>query len=120
VKAKKGFKLTGKLSIAGLVPTGVRLRLYAGKKANPAPNAVSFGTGKLIARSPKLPKTGKYTIARPSVKFATFFQTRFEGYQTDCSGPSPSGRPVPCKGEDLAAITSNQVKVLKPKKKKRH
>lgn len=120
VKAKKGFKLTGKLSVAGLVPTGVRLRLYAGKKANPAPNAVSLGTGKPIARSPRVPKTGRYTIARPSVKFATFFQTRFESYLTDCTGPSPSGVTAPggCKGEDIAAITSNQVKVLKPKKKR--
>ena len=68
---------------------------------------------------PKLPRTGKYSIARPNVKFATFFQTRFENYGTQCTGPSPSGLPVKCAGEDIAAVTSNQLKVLKPKKKRR-
>lgn len=116
VKAKRGFKLVGQLKVAGLLPTGVKLNLYAGKKARPAPNAVSSGTGKRIARSPKLPKSGKYSIARPNVKFATFFQTRFENYGTQCTGPSPSGLPVPCSGEDIAAVTSNQLKVLKPKR----
>jgi hypothetical protein len=118
-KAKRGFKLVGQLKVAGLLPTGVKLNLYAGKKAKPAPNAISSGTGKRIARSPKLPKSGKYSIARPNVKFATFFQTRFENYGTQCSGPSPSGLPVPCNGEDIAAVTSNQLKVLKPKKRHR-
>ncbi len=115
-KAKRGFKLVGQLKVAGLLPTGVKLNLYAGKKARPAPNAISSGTGKRIARSPKLPKSGKYSIARPNVKFATFFQTRFENYGTKCTGPSPSGLPVPCAGEDIAAVTSNQLKVLKPKR----
>ncbi|MFL5921016.1 MAG: hypothetical protein ACJ75D_06905 [Gaiellaceae bacterium] len=119
-KAKRGFKLVGQLKVAGLLPTGVKLNLYAGKKARPAPTAVSSGTGKRIARSPKLPRTGKYSIARRNVKFATFFQTRFENYGTQCTGPSPSGLPFPCSGEDIAAVTSNQLKVLKPKKKKRH
>ena len=118
-KAKRGFKLVGQLKVAGLNPRGVRLGLYAGKKARPAPNAVASGTGKRITRSKALPGTGKYSIARPNVKFATLFQTRFENYGTSCEGPSPSGQPVPCKGEDIAAITSNQVKVLRPKKKKR-
>lgn len=118
-KARRGFKLVGQLKVAGLNPKGVRLGLYAGKKPRPAPNAVSSGTGKRIARSPKLPATGKYSIARPNVKFATFFQTRFENYGTKCTGPSPSGLPVPCAGEDIAAVTSNQLKVLKPKKRHR-
>jgi hypothetical protein len=52
------------------------------------------------------------------VKFTTFFQTRFENYITTCTGPSPSGLPVPCKGEDLAALTSNQVKATKPKRRR--
>jgi hypothetical protein len=119
-KAKRGFKLVGQLKVAGLNPKGVRLGLYAGKKARPAPNALAGGTGKRVARSKALPGTGKYSIARPNVKFATFFQTRFENYGTSCEGPSPSGLPVPCKGEDIAAVTSNQIKVLKPKKKRRH
>ena len=87
VAAKRGFKLTGQLKIAGVDPKGVKLDLYAGKKAGPAPNAVSGGTGKRIASSAKLPSSGKYTLARPNVKFATFFQTRFENYTTPCSGP---------------------------------
>jgi hypothetical protein len=119
VTAKRGFKLTGQLKIAGLNPKGVRLGIYAGKKAKPAPSATSSGTGKRVARSGKLPGTGKYSIARPNVKFATFFQARFENYGTQCTGPSPSGLPVPCSGEDIAAVTSSQIKVLKPKKKRR-
>jgi hypothetical protein len=117
-KAKKGFKLVGQLKVAGLNPAGVRLNLYAGKKARPAPNAVAGGTGKRVGRSGKLPKTGKYSIARPNVKFATFFQTRFENYGTKCTGSLTGVPPVPCGGEDIAAITSNQIKVLKPKKKR--
>ena len=118
--AKRGFKLVGQLKIAGVNPRGIKLDLYSGKKAGPAPNAVSGGTGKRITRSPKLPASGKYSIARPNVKFATFFQTRFENYTTACTGPSPSGLPVPCREERIAAITSNQLKVLKPKPKKKH
>jgi hypothetical protein len=118
-KSPKGFRLTGRLTITGLNPADSRLGLYAGKKARPAPNATSLGTGKRIARSARLPRTGKYSMTRRPVKFATFFQTRFETYVTECTGPSPSGQPVPCSGEDIAAITSNQVKVTKPKKKKR-
>ncbi len=118
-KAKKGLKLVGKLTMEGLNAAGIRLALYSGKKAQPAPNAVSSGTGSTskAARTGKLPASGKYTIARPSVKFTTFFQTRFENYVTPCTGPSPSGLPVPCKGEDLAAVTSNQVKATKPRKR---
>jgi hypothetical protein len=116
-KAKRGVKLVGQLKIAGVDPKGIKLDLYSGKKAGPAPNAVSGGTGKRITRSAKLPASGKYSIARPNVKFATFFQTRFENYTTPCTGASPSGLPVPCLEERIAAITSNQLKVLKPKKK---
>ena len=87
--------------------------------AQPAPNAVSAGKGKRIARSKALKATGKYTFLRPHVKVATFFQTRFENYTTDCTGPSPSGQPIPCREERIAAVTSNQVKVTKPKRKHR-
>jgi hypothetical protein len=118
-KAKRGFKLTGQLKIAGVDTRGIRLDLYAGKKAGPAPNAVSGGTGKRITRSAKLPASGKYSIARPNVKFATFFQTRFENYTTPCTGSLPGLPVVPCGEERIAAITSNQLKVLKPKKKHR-
>lgn len=118
VKAKRGVKLVGKLSVRGLNPAGVKLGLYAGKKANPAPGATSLGSGKRITQSAKLKASGKYSMTRPSVKFATFFQTRFENYGTECSGPSPSGLPVPCIGEDIGAVTSNQIKVTKPKKRR--
>jgi hypothetical protein len=118
-KAKNGFKLVGQLKVAGLNPAGVRLNLYSGKKARPAPNAVAGGTGKRAGRTARLPRTGKYSMARRNVKFATFFQTRFENYGTQCSGNLTGVPPVPCAGEDIAAITSNQLKVLKPKKKKR-
>lgn len=118
-KAKRGFKLTGQLKIAGVDARGIKLDLYAGKKAGPAPNAVSGGTGKRITRSPKLPASGKYSIARPNVRFATFFQTRFENYGTECTGDVPGVPTARCVGEDIAAVTSNQLKVLKPKKKRR-
>src|SRR3954470_8213942 len=119
-KAKRGFKLAGKLSIKGLSPKGIRLGLYGGKKTKPAPTATTGGTGKRLVRTGALPASGKYSIARASVKFTTYFQARFENYLTDCTGPSPSGLPVPCAGESIAAVTSNQVKATKPKKKKRH
>ena len=53
--AKRGFKLVGQLKIAGVNPRGIKLDLYSGKKAGPAPNAVSGGTGKRITRSPAAP-----------------------------------------------------------------
>ena len=49
--AKRGFKLVGQLKIAGVNPSGIKLDLYSGKKAGPAPNAVSGGTGKRITAS---------------------------------------------------------------------
>jgi hypothetical protein len=120
VKAKKGFKLVGRLSIHGVSAKGVKLGLYGGKKPKPAPTAITNGTGKRLVRSAALPATGRYTIKRPTVKFTTFFQTRFEGYGfPKCDAPSPTGLTVPCNGEDIAAITSNQVKATKPKKKRR-
>jgi hypothetical protein len=115
-KARKGIKFVGRLSIEGVNPAGVRLELYAGKKPQPAPNATSGGTGKRVARTAKLPKTGKYRLSRPAVKVRTFFQMRFHNYVTDCTGASPSGLPVPCKGEFLAALTSNQLRVA-PKRR---
>ena len=121
VKAKRGFKLAGQLKVKGLNPKDVRLNLYSSKKARPAPNAVAGGTGKRAGKTGKLPGSGKYSMTRRNVKFATFFQTRFENYGTDCTKPDaiPGVPPVPCIGEDIAAVTSNQVKVLKPKKKRR-
>ena len=117
-KAKQGIRLVGKLTVNGLSPRNVRLRLYGGRKGNPAPTAVSAGTGKKIAQTGRLPVSGRYALSRPAVKFATFFQMRFEDYGTPCRGSSPTGQPVRCIGEDLAAVTSNQVKATKPRKKR--
>ncbi|HYX77312.1 MAG TPA: hypothetical protein VE757_09060, partial [Gaiellaceae bacterium] len=121
-KAKHGFALVGQLSVTGVNPKDIRLDLWGGKKPRPAPTATSAGTTKKpIGRSAKLPATGKYSIARPNVKFATFFQTRFENYTTSCTTPSPSGLPLTCNNggrEYIAAVTSNQVKVTPPRKKK--
>jgi hypothetical protein len=121
-KAKKGLKFAGQLRIAGLDPSGVRLGLYAGKKAKPAPSAITGPTGKHVATSARLPKSGKYALARPNVKFATYFQARFENYTTPCVGPSPTGQTIPqgCREERIAAVTSNQLRVVKPKPKKKH
>jgi hypothetical protein len=117
-KTTKGLKFAGKLTVNGLSPRNVRLRLYSGRKGGPAPNAVSGGTGKKGGLTAKLPVSGRYSVSRPSVKFATFFQTRFEGYGTPCRAPSPTPVQVRCIGEDLAAVTSNQVKATKPRKKR--
>ena len=116
-KTKKGVKLVGKLAVNGLSPRGIRIALYTGRKGQPAPNAVSGGSGKRAARTGKLPTSGKYSLSRPSVKFATFFQARFENYATPCTGASPTGLTLKCIGEDIAAVTSNQVKATKPRKR---
>jgi hypothetical protein len=119
VKSSAGtVKFAGLVLIPGVSTTGIRVDLYSSKKANPAPNTVSAGTGKRVARTSKMTASGKYTISRPKVKAKTFFQMRFQNYGIKCTGPSPSGLQVPCKGEDLAAMTSSQVKVLPPPKKK--
>jgi hypothetical protein len=117
-KAKRGFKLVGRLTVAGLNPSGIRLALYSGRKARPAPTATTLGTGKLVTRTARLPSTGKYSLARRSVKVTTFFQMRFSNYTTDCTGGSPSGLPVPCNGEFLSAVVSNQVKATKPRRRR--
>jgi hypothetical protein len=120
-KRQKGVAFSGRLTMQGLNPAGIRLRLYYSKKANPAPTAVSGGVqGAKTKRLTKLPRTGKFSILVPSVKARTFFQVRFENYGTSCEGPSPTGQPIPCKGEDLAPVTSNQLRVLPPPKKKKH
>ena len=117
-KTKKGLKLVGKLTVNGLSPRNIRLGLYSGRKGGPAPNVVSGGTGKKAGQTGRLPASGRYSLSRPSVKFATFFQMRFEGYGTPCRAPSPTPVQVKCIGEDLAAMTSNQVRAAKPRKKR--
>jgi hypothetical protein len=118
VASKTGVRFAGVIAIPGLNLSTIRLHLYTGKKANPAPSVTSGGTGKLVTRTVKPKTNGKYTTSRPSVKVRTYFQMRFEGFATTCRPPSPTGLPVPCKGEDLAPMTSGQVRVLPPPKKK--
>ena len=122
-KLKSGVSVTfaGALAVAGLNPTGIKLDLYAGAKARPAPNVTSGGNGKQVSRTRALKANGKYSITR-KVKKKTFFQIRFENYGVlgSCQGASPSGLPLAlCKGTDLAPITGPQIKVVRPKKKRR-
>ncbi len=121
VKSKPAVvKFTGKLSIQGLNPTPLWDYLYAGLKPAPAPNATRAGTGKRVAKSKLIKANGTFAFTRKKVKKKTFFQARFENIfaQPPCNGPSPSGLPIPCNGTDLAPLTSNQVKVLPPKKRR--
>jgi len=127
----KVAKFSGKLTLGinGLNPAGIRLYMYGGKKAKPAPTATSGGTGNLLGRSKALKANGSYTFSvsfkriKAKKKPLRYVQARFENYGLvgDCVGPSPTGLPIPCKGTDLAPMTSNQVKVRLPKpvKKKR-
>ena len=118
-KTKKGIKFVGKLTVNGVSAKNIRLDLYGGRKAKPAPDAVLAGTGKHLAKSARLPASGRYSFSRPSVKFTTFFQARFENYSlARCDPGSPTPVTVRCIGEDIAAVTSNQVKATKPRKKR--
>jgi hypothetical protein len=122
VKSKPSrVTFTGRLSVRGLNPTGIRLSLYAGTKPRPAPNATSGARGKRVARTKGLKAIGKYTISRRKVKKRTYFQMRFEDYGLQgqpCQGASPTGSAIRCLGTDFAPLTSSQVRVLPPKKKR--
>jgi hypothetical protein len=126
----KAAKFSGKLSLGinGLSPAPIRMYVYGGKKARPAPTATSVGTGLAIGRSGKAKSTGAYSFSITFKKIKSkkrplkYIQTRLENYGLlgQCVGPSPTGLPIPCKGTDLAPMTSNQVKVKLPRPKKRH
>jgi hypothetical protein len=126
VKSKPRFvKFAGKLSIAGLNVGGVKLDLYYAATPKPAPNFGSpskagiTGHGKVV-RTKALKSSGAYSITRPKVRKRTYFQMRLEDEWalTSCQGPSPSGLPIPCLQEILAPMTSNQIRVLPPKKRR--
>jgi hypothetical protein len=118
VKSRTGLKFGGVLRVTGVSPKGIKLRLYYAKKPNPAPNAVrGSAKGAKVARTAGLPSSGKYSIKRPSVKAKTYFQMRFENYLLDTCSP-PSLAPQGCKGEDIAALTSGQVRVLPPRRRR--
>ena len=53
--AKRGSSSSASSRSPASTRAGIKLDLYSGKKAAPAPNAVSGGTGKRIARSPAAP-----------------------------------------------------------------
>jgi hypothetical protein len=111
MRSKAGVKFGGALHVTGLSPKNIRLRLYYGRKSQPASD-----TKAKVARTARLPASGKYSILRPGVKVRTFFQMRFEGYSLSvCEAPSPA--PQGCKGEDIAGLTSPQVRVL-PKRRR--
>jgi hypothetical protein len=120
--AKGKVAFSGALTVAGLNPRGIKLHLYYGTKAQPAPDyslgtlAGLFGTGK--AKSTKgIKSNGKYsiTIKKPKGK-KRFYQMRFENYLLvpsggdNCEGPSPSGKPIPCNGTSLAPLTSATIR----------
>jgi hypothetical protein len=124
----KAAKFSGKLSlgITGLSLAGVKLYVYGGKKTKPAPSTTSGGTGFGLGRTGATKATGAYTFSisfkkiKSKKKPIKYVQTRFENYGLvgSCVGDSPTGLPIPCKGTDLAPITSNQVKVKLPPKKR--
>jgi hypothetical protein len=113
---------TGKLSIAGLNPAGVKLHLYSSAKPQPAPNyslgtaAGLFGTGKFVSTK-AVKGNGKYSITRRRPKGKKrYYQMSFENYLLvpsggdNCEGPSPSGLPIPCTGTSLAPLTSAAIR----------
>jgi hypothetical protein len=123
---------TGKLSVAGLSPAGIKLDLYQSPKPQPAPNFSLATLAGLLGSAPKNPvrtralkKTGKYSITRkrPKGKKRTIFQMRFEDYLLSgpagehCLGASPSGLAIPCVGTTLAPLTSNPIAVA-PRRKR--
>ncbi len=120
-------KFTGKLAVSGINVAGIKLRLYYSPSTNPAPNFTNpskagiTGKGKVVSTK-VLKSSGTYSIVRPKVKKRTYFQMRLEDEwalkMPTCQGPSPSGLPIPCLEEILAPMTSNQVKVLPPKKRR--
>ena len=116
----RGVKFAGADGDPGLSPRGIRLDLYSSKKAQARAERDLRGNGQ--AASPgqrKLKANGKYSIARPKVKAKTFFQMRFENYGMPVHRAVAVRLAGPCAGEDIAAMTSNQVKVL-PTPKKKH
>jgi hypothetical protein len=113
---------TGKLSIAGLNPAGVKLHLYSSTKPQAAPNyslgtaAGLFGTGKFVSTK-GVKGNGNYSITRKRPKGKKrYYQMSFENYLLvpsggdNCEGPSPSGLPIPCNGTTLAPLTSAAIR----------
>lgn len=130
LKAKSSIiKFSGKLSIGGVSPASLKVKLYYGLKSKPAPNFANpsqagvAGQGKSV-QSKALKSNGIFAFTRTKVKKKTYFQARLEdewALQGGCIGPSPTGQPIPCLEELLSPMTSNQILVKPPpKKKKKH
>jgi hypothetical protein len=129
LKAKSSIiKFSGKLAIGGVSPAGIKVRLFYGTKSKPAPNFTNpsvaglIGQGKFV-QSKALKSNGIFGFTRKKVKKKTYFQARLEDQWTlssGCIGPSPTGQPIPCLEELLSPMTSNQILVKPPKKKKHH
>jgi hypothetical protein len=123
----KYLKFVGHISIHGYSVTGKRATLYYGRAKQPAPNytrtskAGVQGSTKAANTTPL--KGNYFFVSRWKKKVPYYFQMRFGGltspFKLPCSGPSPSGLPLPCLGENVAPLTSTQV-LVRPAKKKRH
>jgi hypothetical protein len=130
IKSKPSVvSFAGKLAVAGVSPTGLKLNLYFATSPKPAadylnPSLVGLtGKTKKPARTKALKTNGSFTITRPKVRKKSYFQARLEDEWAlqSCQGPSPSGLPIPCVEELLSPTNTNQVAVKPPaKKKKRH
>jgi hypothetical protein len=129
LKSKSSIvKFSGKLAIAGVSPAGLRVNLYYGLKSKPSADfrnpsvAGLIGQGK-IAHPKALKSNGTFALTRKKVKKKTYFQARLEdewALRDGCLGPSPTGQPIPCLQELLSPMTSNQILVKPPKKKRHH
>jgi hypothetical protein len=126
----KFVKFVGHISMNGVGVGGKRATLFYGRGKNPAPNYTrpsKAGVEGARRAANTTPLKGNYFfVARFRVKVPTYFQMRFGGQGTNyqrpggCTGPSPSGQPIPCAAEYLAPLTSSQVLVRPVKKKKHH
>jgi hypothetical protein len=122
-------KFSGKIAIGGVSPAGLQVRLYYGLKSKPAPNflnpseAGTLGTNGKSVRSKALKSKGTFAFTRKKVKKKTYFQARLDdewALSGGCIGPSPTGQPIPCLQELISPMTSNQILVKPPKKKRKH
>jgi len=105
------------------------VRLFYGLKSKPAPNflnpseAGTLGTNGKSVRSKALKSKGTFAFTRKKVKKKTYFQARLDdewALSGGCIGPSPTGQPIPCLQELISPMTSNQILVKPPKKKRKH
>jgi len=123
-KSKRSLvKFTGRLSIQGVNPAGIKLDLFYGSKTQPSPSyrkpsEKCILTRCTLLRSGTVKSNGTYSKTRKKVKRKTYFQAFLEdgwAFPT-CNGPSPTGQPIPCREEILAPMISNQLLVKPPRR----